>query len=221
MESLILASRGGDVSPDYLQRVLDEHPDLLVVGAAAFALASEAQGRGDTERVRAVVTRLRQRGADSPLGRFALEFDPDDQLAEGRPVPPFRLHALDGGAEIDSESLRGKVVVLHFWATWCRPCVDKLPALAALHARHAAAGLEVVSLSIDEDPAVIAAFRSAMPWTHAWEPPETAEALRARYQVAGSTKAIVIGRDGVVVAEHLEVSDPEFEARIVEALARR
>ena len=60
-----------------------------------------------------------------------------------------------------------------------------------------------------------------MPWTHAWEEPKTAERLRALYQVAGSTKTIVVGREGVVVAEHLYPGEPEFEARVVEALAKR
>lgn len=224
MEAIVLAAQAGDVSADYVRRVLDEHPDPQVFGAAAFVLASAAHGDGDREGVRAVLARLRQRGADTPLGKIALEFDPDDRLAEGKPLPPFRLRALGGGAEIDSEALRGKVFVLHFWATWCRPCVEKLPGLAELHARHAAEGFEVVSLSIDEDPATVVTFRRerhAMPWAHAWEEPKTAEKLRAQYQVAGSTKAIVVGRDGVVVAEHAYPGEPEFEARVVEALAKR
>lgn len=224
MEAIVLAVKAGDVSSDYLRRVFDEHPDPHVFGAAAFVLASEAHGAGDREGVRAVLTSLRRRGADTPLGKLALEFDLDGRMAEGKSLPPFRLRALGGGAAIDSEALRGKVFVLHFWATWCRPCVEKLPALADLYARHAAEGLEIVSLSIDDDPATVIAFRRErvpMPWTHAWEEPTTVEQLRAMYKVAGSTKTIIVGRDGVVVAEHLDPSEREFEARVVDALARR
>lgn len=223
MEAIVLAAQAGDVSQDYLRQVLDGHPDPHVFGSAAFVLASAAHAAGDGDGVRAVLARLRQRGPDSPLGKFALELDPDDRLAEGKPLPPFRLHALGGGAEIDSEALRGKVFVLHFWATWCKPCVEKVPALAELHARHAAQGLEIVSLATDEEAATVMAFRrdrQPMPWIHAWEAPPVAEALRATYQVSSASKTIVVGRDGVVVAEHLELGDPAFEARIVEALAK-
>ncbi len=223
-EAIVLAMTAGDVGPEYVRRVLDEHPDAMVLGAAALALASAATEAGDPGSVRAVLARLRERGADTMLGKLALELDPDDRLAEGKPLPPFKLHALDGGPQIDSAALRGKVFVLHFWATWCRPCVEKLPALADLYTRHAAEGLEIVSLSIDEDPKTVVAFRQdghAMPWTHAWERSETADALRAQYQVAGSTKAILVGRDGVVVAEHLYPGDTSFAARLAEALAKR
>ncbi|AXV83981.1 TlpA disulfide reductase family protein [Ralstonia solanacearum] len=70
-------------------------------------------------------------------------------LEVGRPAPPLVLHTLDGRS-IATEDLRGKVVVLTFWATWCEPCRKELPLLSAYAARHADQGLRVLGFSLDE-----------------------------------------------------------------------
>jgi cytochrome c biogenesis protein CcmG/thiol:disulfide interchange protein DsbE len=69
-------------------------------------------------------------------------------LAVGKPAPPLVLHTLDGRT-IASRDLRGKVLILTFWATWCEPCRDELPLLSAYAARHAKEGLEVLGFSLD------------------------------------------------------------------------
>ncbi len=66
---------------------------------------------------------------------------PDDR-------PAFRVTALDGAVLSDS-ALRGKVVLVNFWATWCIPCRVEMPALDRMHQRHAAAGFVVVGLAVD------------------------------------------------------------------------
>ena len=49
----------------------------------------------------------------------------------GQPAPPFKLVPVGGGAPVTLESLRGKPVVMNFWATWCVPCFQEHPALVA------------------------------------------------------------------------------------------
>ncbi len=69
-------------------------------------------------------------------------------LAVGKPAPPLVLHTLDG-RNISSGDLRGKVVILTFWASWCGPCREELPLLSAYAAKHAKQGLEVLGFSLD------------------------------------------------------------------------
>ena len=66
-----------------------------------------------------------------------------------RPAPSFVVRDLEGN-DFSSDELRGRVVLLDFWATWCQPCVKDLPRLSELHESYSDRGLSVVSLSIDE-----------------------------------------------------------------------
>ena len=68
------------------------------------------------------------------------------QLPVGTAAPEVDLRAL-GGARFQLSALRGHPVVLTFWGTWCPPCRDELPELAALHRTHHAAGLEIVAIN--------------------------------------------------------------------------
>jgi peroxiredoxin len=69
-------------------------------------------------------------------------------LVVGAAAPPLTLTTLDG-AHIDTQSLRGKVVILTFWATWCDPCREELPLLSRFYERHHHEGLEVLGFSLD------------------------------------------------------------------------
>jgi len=71
-----------------------------------------------------------------------------NDLVVGRTAPPLTLHTLDGG-DISIDSLRGKVVILNFWATWCVPCREEMPLLSDYAARHAGQGLVVLGFSLD------------------------------------------------------------------------
>ena len=70
-------------------------------------------------------------------------------LAVGTPAPALTARRLDGG-DFDLAVERGKLVLVDFWASWCEPCRRELPVLEQLHQQHAAAGLVVVGVSVDE-----------------------------------------------------------------------
>jgi len=80
----------------------------------------------------------------------------------GRPAPPLSLHTLDGRT-ISTDSLRGQVVILTFWASWCEPCRAELPLLSTYAARHAGEGLTVLGFSLDEPDQLEAVRRTAQP----------------------------------------------------------
>jgi len=66
-----------------------------------------------------------------------------------KPAPELSATTLDGRA-ISTSQLRGKVVIVHFWATWCAPCREEMPVLDAFYRKHRDEGVEVIAVSLDE-----------------------------------------------------------------------
>lgn len=77
-------------------------------------------------------------------------------------APNFAAHDLQG-RPVRLASLRGQVVLLNFWATWCAPCLEEMPAMQRLHQAYRGRGLTVLALSQDEaPPAVVARFAQSL-----------------------------------------------------------
>ena len=116
----------------------------------------------------------------------------------GRPAPPYRTTSLTGDS-VSLAQLRGKVVLLNVWATWCHPCRDEIPQLQALHAQYKDRGLELVGVSVDVDgaDADIREFMKEFAMTYpVWRDP--AERVSAQFLVVGVPTTFLIDREGVL-----------------------
>jgi peroxiredoxin len=111
----------------------------------------------------------------------------------GRRAPDFPLE-LDGKA-MQLSDLRGKVVVLNFWASWCPPCVEETPSLIALHQRIADRGGMVLGVSLDDEKAAYERFLVE----HGVNFPTYLDASKdipGMYGTAMYPETYLIGRDG-------------------------
>lgn len=130
------------------------------------------------------------------------------------PAPPFDLP----GARL--ADWRGKVVYVDFWASWCAPCRKSFPWMNALQQRHAAAGLQVVAINVDEKREDAAAFLAKVPagFTIAYDP---SGATPKAYGVKGMPSSALVGRDGQLLWMHTgfnEADKDRLEERIRAAL---
>jgi thiol-disulfide isomerase/thioredoxin len=129
-------------------------------------------------------------------GWIATHLDWLRPLVAGRPAPDFTLARIDGGPRVALGELRGQVVVVEFWATWCRPCLEALPHLD-LATRRWGDRVVVLAVNVDDRQRAAALFADAgyRPVLLA-DDGETAE----RYGVHSLPHTVVIDAAGVVRA---------------------
>jgi peroxiredoxin len=138
-------------------------------------------------------------------GLLVLFARPDYRQGEaslrGHTAQDFAL-TLDGKPTRLSD-LRGKVVVLNFWATWCPPCRKELPDLEALYQRFRSRGLVILAIS-DEDTGKVQPFIAEHTLTYPvlLDPGRKVNDL---FQVEGIPKSFVYGREGKLVAEAIDM----------------
>jgi thiol-disulfide isomerase/thioredoxin len=113
-----------------------------------------------------------------------------DALNEGQDAPPFRLPLVTGQGAQELSSLRGKVVVIDFWASWCRPCLHALPELDQLQ-REFGPRIKVLAVSIDDE---LASARQALgPGPRAFAAlHDPGGAIASRYGVDGALPATIV-----------------------------
>ena len=99
------------------------------------------------------------------------------------------------------EDLRGKVVLVYSWATWCGPCIEKFPMLNDLYARYHSRGFEIVAVSQDKEPSDVVRFLKGheLPWIHVMH----SEKFNAQYGYQGTPGSLLINRDGIVVGRSI------------------
>jgi peroxiredoxin len=123
-------------------------------------------------------------------------------VSAGKLAANFTLKDLNGGA-ISLASLRGKVVFLNIWATWCAPCREEMPSIESLYnAFKANKDFVVLAVSQDTDGSSVRPFvqQNHLQFTVLLDPRNE---VGERYEVSGIPETFIIGRDGRIVAHHV------------------
>lgn len=138
------------------------------------------------------------------------------------PAPAYEATTLDS-APVTLASLRGQVVLLNVWATWCGPCREEIPYLSDLSRAEQPRGLKIIGVSIDTkaDQAKVAdlATQLGMPYD-IWLDPD--DRISGLFRASGVPASVLIDRDGVLRWRHLGVvreTTPGFRATLDKALA--
>ncbi len=178
-------------------------------------------GRNNRPRWRSVAVVL------APLLLFALLLasglgeDPRELPSEleGDPAPAFSLPRFDAEGTVDLEDLRGQVVVVNFWASWCVPCREEHAALAAAWGRYRERGVVLVGVLFEDTVEGALAFRNELggDWPLVTDPGARAAIA---FGVYGIPETFVIAPDGTISAKQVGAIDYAWLTEEIESALR-
>ena len=151
----------------------------------------------------------------------------DDAIRELDLIRPSRQKVAEdftlrtpGGTSFRLSDHRGKTVLVNFWATWCPPCLEEMPAMERLYQQHKGSGLIVIAVSLDADPSLVPPYlkQSKLTFPVALDP--KAEVAN-KYGVRALPSSFVVDRAGTMTALALgpRAWDNDASHSLVEALA--
>lgn len=117
-------------------------------------------------------------------------------LQTGAPAPSFQLNS-SGGKPVALADLKGQIVLLNFWASWCGPCRQEMPILEQLNRQYHAKGVALLGVNVEPDSAAAVNWLKATPVTF----PilfDTDSKVSKLYEVEGMPNTVIIDRKGVV-----------------------
>lgn len=165
---------------------LEEQVVELATGREEIAITANAD--------QATATVAGDSGAPRDLSALEIGLDVGDL------APAFQT-VTERGTPVVLTDLRGQVVVLNFWATWCGPCRIEMPAFQQQFEQRAADGFTILAVNNGESAAQVAAFRDELGLTFPLLLDERG-AIQAQYGIFSYPSTLVLDRDGVIVARH-------------------
>ena len=158
------------------------------------------------------------------------------QLGDRAKLPIELAFTAVDGRKVDLRNLRGKVVLVEFWATWCAPCKEEIPNIKKIYAAYHGKGFEVVGISLenaglaDADTAVerekklakarqvLVGFtaKQEMPWPQYFDGKYRQNAIAVDYLINAIPAMLLIGKDGRII--RTQARGPQLEAAVTAAL---
>jgi len=231
-ELLGASPRWSDKVERDLRTILDKNQDRAVRAAASFALASVVQRAGES----------RQKEAEALFEEFVKKFDGKEQYqyaaiekmlnesarreltelkmrALGKPAPEIAGIDLDGQGMTLSQ-FRGKVVLLSFWATWCRPCMQMVPHEKSLVDRLRNKPFELIGVNGDIEPERLkqGIQKYNITWRSFQNKAGKAQAISKKWNIGGWPTLYLIDQQGIIRDRWTDTVPPEELNRAVDAL---
>lgn len=104
------------------------------------------------------------------------------------------------GKKVDLKKLKGKVVLVDFWATWCGPCVAEMPHVKEVYKKYHKLGFEVVGISLDDNAQRLKDYltKNEIPWEQFFDGKGWKNELAVKHKITGVPAAYLLDRDGVI-----------------------
>jgi peroxiredoxin len=149
--------------------------------------------------------------------QFDLQNKQDQQLGDGKVMPDIKLKNPEG-KEIALSSLKGKLVLIDFWASWCGPCRKENPNVVRLYNTYKNKGFEIYSVSLDEekDKWMKAIEKDGLNWIHVSDLGGWSSSVCSQFNISSIPFTILVSKDGKIIAKGLR--GPALEEKVKEIL---
>jgi cytochrome c-type biogenesis protein len=139
--------------------------------------------------------------------------EPVEGVQVGNLAPDFTVTTL-GGETLSLSDLRGQVVLINFWGTWCGPCRREMPELQSLYEEHAEDGLTMLGLAVRDTSDAVADFREeyGLSFTLALD---EGESISEQYAIPGQPSTLVLDANGVIIFQSYSIVTEEDLAPII------
>jgi len=191
----------------------DNFPSAVYLDGRALArMKQDDAAKAQFERF------VKMRPEDDPDRQRAMRYISQPELARARMAPPFVVTTLDG-QRISMDELKGKVVLLDFWATWCGPCREALPHMQKIAKKFDGEPLVVLSVSLDENEQKWKDFiaKNGMTWPQYLDGGFTGPISRM-FAVNAIPHTFTIDADGVLQDE--QIGDSSVEGKLKKLISR-
>jgi len=186
--------------------------DVVASGSIGGEDMTDVDGSGETEALQSLSDT-----ALNSITEVADNLDPAIGLAEGNRAPDFTVQLVDGEPIILSE-LRGNVVLLNFWGTWCGPCRREMPEFQQAYDEFNDDGFEILAVSFDDTFEAIASFRDEFGLTFPLALDDTGE-INDAYGIQTRPSSFLLDKDGTILARHFGMmTEAQIQEMLVEAL---
>ena len=179
----------------HFEQAFEMFPKRAEPAAYLLQLSEMLLAYDQVEPAREVVAKLLKADLDEDIRKEAA-----GQLAKfervGKPVE-ITFTALDG-RKIDLAKMKGQVVLIDFWATWCGPCIAGLPELKEVYAKWQPKGFEILGISLDDDEEALATMvkEKDMPWPQFFDRENASNRYAEQYGITGIPTLWLIDKQG-------------------------
>lgn len=205
-----------EITPRYMdfQQFKQNYVQMNQNSAALYPMIKMFDPEKDFENYQLIIAQIINAFSESSLVKiekerylqFKKKLIDDNPLAKGKVAPDFEELKTDGKTKMKLTDLKGKVVLIDFWASWCGPCRKENPNVVKTYEKYKDAGFTVMSVSLDSDKAkwLEAIQKDGLVWpNHVSDLGGWQSKVARQYGVGSIPQTILLDKEGKIIANNL------------------